>query len=219
MSTRTFTTKWDFLYATLLVGVDTTARRLFSTASASGEPLLCLWSDPDAALAALPEGYRLLSTPVRPRLAELPDGIGVVVDPDTPTGVVMDPDYARQLKRLTDPFPEGTHLTFKVWPDLPRRAVEEIRAGMGDYSFVDKVWALIYSIDDSPWIGCLAYATDAGIEGQESVVGALTRALDDSGTPVSLGVLGVQVMSVDDLQPDVRTAVLEQPTIFAAASA
>lgn len=212
--TPAFATKWDFLFSTVLLGIDEQRQQFFARPGVDGGPLLCLWTDPDRARAELPEGYRLVSSPVRPRLAELPAGVGVVVDPDTPGALVVDADYAAELKRYVVPFPAGTRSEFKVWPVFP----PEVRAAVVEagrrYAFVEEVWALLYDIDDSPWIGLLVYRTDGGDEAQESIADALHAALGTTTTE-RLGVPLVHVVSADDLPPEVQELLPGQPSVYA----
>jgi hypothetical protein len=88
---------------------------------------------------------------------ELPEGLGVAVDPQDPEGLVLAPDQVAALRPLAEPFPVGTRSDFKQWPLVPRDVRDAIVAAAERYAFVERVWALIYTIDDSPWIGLVVY--------------------------------------------------------------
>lgn len=212
--TPTFASTWAFVLGRVVVGFDPGRQQLYSLRSEDGRPLLSMWTDPEAARSALPDGFQPLETDVRSRLAELPPGIGVIVDPNTPEGLVLPPEYAASLKRLTEPFPVGTHSEFKQWPLLPdalRRAL--VTAAQG-YAFVDRLWALIYNIDDSPWIGLLVYRTDGGEEAHESIVDALDGALSATTTLEELAVPLVRIVSSSDLDPAVVAELETQAPVF-----
>ncbi|WP_122818896.1 hypothetical protein [Nocardioides pantholopis] len=212
--TPTFASKWAFLLGHALIGFDPARQQFYSLLGEDGRPLLAMWTEADTARAALPDGFRLLQTDVRSRLAELPEGVGVAVDPDTPAGLVLAPEYAASLKPLTEPFPAGTHSAFKQWPLLPDALREALAAAAGRYAFVDRVWALIYNIDDSPWIGLLVYRTDGGEEAHESIVDALDGALSATASLEELAVPLVRIVSLGDLDPAVVAELEAQPPVF-----
>lgn len=210
-----FATRWDFLFGRVVIGFDPAERRLFTVASQSGDALLAMWTDADVARAALPAAFRPVQTDVAGRLVELPDGVGVAVDPDRPGAMVVEPGYAARLKPLTAPFPAGTSSEVKQWPLLPAGLRRALAAAAERYRFVDAVWALTYTIDDSPWIGLLVYRTAGGQEAQESVVDALDAALSATATgPEELGVPLVRIVAHSDLAPELREALADQPTVF-----
>jgi hypothetical protein len=210
-----FPTKWHLLAATMLIGVNDETGQILLQTDAEGQPVLPMWTDEDAARAALPGGYSLRTTLVRERIAELPEGIKIAVDQGQPQAMWLPADYVAALKPLAVPFPAGS--TFKVWPDLPEETEAAIRAAASAYSFVDDVWALVYFVDAGPYQGCLVYSTEAGVEGQESVVDALTRALDATPDPAALGVQGVQIVSLRDTPPEVQATISDQPRVYSRA--
>ena len=211
-----FPTKWHFLWADVLIGFDAERQRLLSLQGEQG-PLLGMWTDEQAAADQLPEGYRLMVTPVRPRLAELPDGVGVIVDPGTPSSTIIDPAYATELKALTAPFPAGAAVVAQAW-ELPEELEQGLRAVAADYAFLDRVWAIQHTVEDSPPIGALVYDTDVSSEAQESAADALLRVLETVDSPAELGVLGAHVLSLRDLPENLREALLQQPPVHAARS-
>lgn len=196
---------WEFLYSWVLLAVDASGR-LRAVHGDDDVPLLCMWTDADRAAAALPEGYRLVQSPVRARVAELPDGVGITVDPG-PDGLVLDPARAAELRSRTAHFPMDAMISFFEWSPLPAGLGQAIEAAGRSYSFVDAVWAVQYRIDGSPPIGALVYRTTAGREGQESIAAALSAALDSVEAAVTAAdVLGVNIVSFADLPPDTPPA-------------
>jgi hypothetical protein len=209
-----FADKWGFLLGHALMAVSPDRTQMFSLRGADGRPRLALWTREDLASAGAPEGWTLYRTDVASRLRELPEGVGMVVDSGTPGGLELDPEYAASLKPLTEVFPVGSRSEFKVWPLLPREVRAALAEQAGRYEFVEAVWALLYRVDDSPWMGLLVYQVQPGPEAQESVADALVAALDASATLPELGVPIVRVVAESDLAPPVREALAEQDTVL-----
>ncbi|GAA4129542.1 hypothetical protein GCM10022215_42190 [Nocardioides fonticola] len=214
-----FATRWDFLFGRVLIGVDPATAQFHAVRSAAGDPLLAMYtSEASVAAAAIPERFRIVQTDVAGRLLELPEGVGVAVDPDTPGGMIVEPAYAAQLKPLAAPFPPGTRSDFKNWPLFPRDLATAIAAAGRSYAFLDAVWGLVYTIDDSPPIGLLVFRTTAPEpEARDSVVDALDRALAQTvGRVTDLGFPLVRIVDLADLAAPVREAIEGEPPVYRA---
>jgi hypothetical protein len=209
-----FADKWSFVLGHALMAVSPDRTQIYSLRGADGRPRVALWTREDLAVAGAPQGWTLYQTDVASRLRELPDGVGVVVDSGAPGGLEVDPEYAASLKPLTEVFPAGSHTEYKVWQLLPGKVRKALAEQAGRYEFVEAVWALLYRVDDSPWLGLLVHQTQDAPEAQESVADALVAALDGSTTLPELGVPIVRVVAASDLPLEVREAVAQQVTVL-----
>jgi hypothetical protein len=174
-----FATRWDFLLATVLIGVDRTTG-VFSGAEASGQQMVAVWT----------------SQEIRELLALVPAGIGVVVDPERTTGMTASPAYVAALRPLLGDFPADRPLQVAVWDELeaPERAAV-LAAADGH-----EVHAFAYRIDDSPALGCVAVGGDAS----QHVLDAVEQAVGD---PASAGVAAVRAVRLTVVPLEMREAV------------
>lgn len=209
-----FPDKWSFLLGHALMAVSPDRTQMFAIPAQDGRPLLALWTTEQLAEAGTPEGWTICQTDVASRLQELPEGVGMVVNSGDPSGLVVEPEYAASLKPLTEALPVGSRSEYKVWQALPGKVGGELAARAGAYDFVEVVWALLYRVDDSPWMGLLVHRTPDAPEAHESVADALVSALDASTTLPELGVPIVRVVPESDLPAEVREALAEQPPVL-----
>jgi hypothetical protein len=212
MAEPVFPTKWHFLVAQVLIGVSEETGQILLREGQDGGPTLPMWTEQATAQAALPTRYVLRHSAVAERVAELPAGISVTVDGGLEQGMFVPADYVQQLQPLTVPFPAGS--TFRHWTELPTTTAAAIRQAMRGYAFVSRVWALLYTVEDSPYRGCLVYEADGGPEGSESVVDALSAALDSTTDLESLQVLGVQIVALRDVPLELPAALKSQPALY-----
>lgn len=214
MSGAVFASQWEFLYATVLVGWHAGQQRWATRVSpTSGAPLLAMWTDQAAATSALAEGYALASTSVRPRIRELPEGVGIAVDPDAESGLWIEPDLVPGLRRLADPFPQGSVVALYDWAELPSDTHAALRQVGERYSFVRSMRVLSFTADESPSFGAVIFDADPSVEAEESIVDAVHAALSATTTTAALGVLAVHVLGTVDLPEDARADVLARPAL------
>ncbi len=149
--------------------------------------MVCVWSQLDLATEALHvESWELRPIAMRDLLTLLPSGIGVVVDPERPTGMTASASYVGQIKPYVAPFPAGSDIRLHDW-HLPPALLESL----GD------VRPFGYTVDDSPMVGCVVDSS-ADPRGVESALAAW-------GAPADLGVPCVHVLEPEDLPDEVRS--------------
>lgn len=203
MSDAVFATKWHFLFARVLIGVDRTTGVWSGSEPTPGQQLVAVWTSEDVATEALHvESWELRPIEVRDLVAMLPPGVGVVVDPERSTGMTASASYVANLKSLLVPFPMGSEVRLGAWesmPDAVRHAV--VQAAVTHR--VQQLHAFIYAIDDSPPLGCLAYDPAAGSD-PAAVGAALEAALAAATDRESLALAGVRVVALDDVPDEVR---------------
>lgn len=186
MSGPVFATRWDFLFAQVVIGVDRATGVFSGSETVPGRQMVCVWSHRDLATEALHvESWDLRPIAVRDLLRLVPGGIGVVVDPERPNGMTASASYVAQLKPYVQAFPAGSDIRLHAW-DLPAR----LHDALGD------VRSFGYTVDDSPMVGCVVHSSvDPG-----SVESAVTGWAE----PRDLGVAFVHVMESADLPDEVR---------------
>jgi hypothetical protein len=188
-----FATRWDFLFARVVIGVDRATGVFSGTELAPGRQMVCVWSQLDLATEALHvESWELRPIQVRDLLTILPSGVGVVVDPERPTGMTASASYVAQVKHLATPFPEGSEVRLVAW-ELP----PQLRRDVSDAHVFG------YTVDDSPLIGCVVAApgTAAAVQAELS-----DWRRSDGGDRADLGVAIVHVLEPADLPDEVRGA-------------
>jgi hypothetical protein len=212
MSAPVFPTKWHFLNATVLIGVDEDGRILLQ-GDAEGGRVLPMWTDVEVAAAAVPSGYSLRHTPVRDRIAELPEGVSVrIYGAPNQDSLEIAADYAVALKEVAVPFPAGTR--FGPWAELPRKVATALADAARGYAFVDALWAFTYWVENGPVQGLVVYATSGGVEAQESIVDALGEVLDRHADDAMQGVEGVFIVSRNDLPLEIQSALPQQQAVW-----
>lgn len=203
---QAFATKWDFLFASVLIGVDRTTGVFSGTEVAAGQQMVAVWTSAEVAEQALHvESWELRPILVRDLLTLLPDGIGVQVDPETTTGMTASPAYVAGLKPFTAAFPVGVAVRVTTWDEIPAGAVGAV-VQSAENAGVTALPAFMYTVDDSPPIGCLAW--DAADDVDRSVVSrSLESALLTAASPAALGVATVRVLPLAEVPQEVRSAV------------
>ena len=205
MSDPVFATKWDFLHAGVLIGVDRTTG-VWSGSQSQGADMVCVWTSDAIATEALHvESWELRSIKVRDLLAMLPAGVGVIIDPEHASGMTCSPSYVANLKRYTVAFPPGESVVRLGTWDVPapvRAAVVHVAA---DTRLVQELYAFAYTVDDSPLLGGLAYVAEAGCD-TVALTRGLEAAMESTTTPAELGFPTVNIVSVADVPAEVRSA-------------
>ncbi|MCL3818761.1 hypothetical protein [Aeromicrobium wangtongii] len=199
-----FPTKWDFLFATVLIGVDRTTGVFSGSEPTPGQQMVAVWTSEEIATAALHvESWELKQIKVRELLALLPDGIGVVVDPERSTGMTAPAAYVAQLKRYVSPFPPGSQVRVDAWQldEAVRNAVIDAATGTGS---VQELYAFSYTVDDSPPLGCIAYVAEA--RDSDAVGAPIDSALSASTSLEELGVATVTITGMGGVPEEVRAA-------------
>lgn len=200
--------RWDFLFGTVLIVAD--GPRVMMSTGPAGVPAVLVWTSPEGAeeAAASAAGHRPAAIPTTRLLEILPDGAGITLQPGTPAALWISPEYAHRLAELGAPFPGGAELRFVDWLDIPARLVAAIREQMAGRAYVEEVRGWLYTVDDSPYQGVLAYRTDAGSEGDDGAANGLDAALSATvGGPGELGVSIVRTLRIDSLPDGVVDAV------------
>jgi hypothetical protein len=197
-----FATKWDFLFASVLIGVDRSTGVFSGSEPVPGQQMVCVWTSEQIATEALHvESWELRPITVRDLLAVLPRGIGVVVDPERATGMTASAAYVAQLKKYLAAFPAGSQVRVHEW-DLDE-AVRNVLLAAADDARVREVHAFAYTVDDSPALGCLAYVAE---DGETAAVGtAFETALDASTDPEALGVATVTIVDLAGVPDELRS--------------
>lgn len=197
-----FPTKWDFLFATVLLGIDRTTGSFSGSESTPGQQLVAVWTSEEIATEALHiESWELRPIAVRDLLRILPEGIGIAVDPETVSGMTATPAYVVQLRRYLSPFPTGARVSLGDWDDMPA-AVREVLGQAAAHHDVEELRAFTYSVDDSPRRGCLAHESPA----DGDAAAALDRALRAASDSAVLGLASVEVVALADVPAEVRAA-------------
>lgn len=188
MSGPVFATCWDFLLSQVVIGVDRNSGVFSGTEPTPGRQMVCVWSDLELATDALHvESWELRPIAMRDLVTILPAGVGVVVDPERPTGMTASPSYVARLKPLVTAFPQGSEVRLAPW-EVPHLLCDRL---------VDSVF-FGYTVDDSPVLGCVA-PTSATTRSVEAV-------LSEWGTPADLGVPVIRVIAWTELPAQVRDA-------------
>lgn len=216
MTDPAFATKWDFLFGQVLIGVDRSTGVFSGSEPAPGQQMVCVWTSQVVAEEALHvESWELRPILVRDLLDLLPPGIGVQVDPERTSGMTASAAYVAGLKPYVEPFPTGAALRVTTWDEIP----DEARTALGraaDEHGVRELHSFMYTVDESPPIGCLAWVAEEWVaEGAvvEAAAGAsdvgrsLEEALLTSVDPATTGVVTVRVLPLSEVPQQVREAI------------
>lgn len=206
-----FANKWDFLFARVLVGIDRSTGVWSGTEPAPGQQMVCVWSSEAIATEALHvESWELKWIDVRELLTLIPDGVGVVVDPERPDGMTASPAQVAQLKSLTAPFPPDAPLRVTSWDELTGSVLDAIVAAAADSASVREVRAFVYTVDESPALGCLAYSF--ADQADEQVLVAARELVD--GKAGECEVKAINVLDWTDVPSEVRSALPDDFIIY-----
>lgn len=213
MNAQAFPTKWDFLYASVLIGIDRSTG-VFSGSESSGKPMVCVWTSDELAAQALHiESWDIKQIKVRVLLALVPDGYGILVDPERPTGMTATPAYVAQLKAFAAPFPEGATIRVSSWSALPTAVRRAVTGAVSGQDLVRELYAFTYTIDDGPVLGCLAYVVRGTPPEITTTSRALETALGGAADIGSLGVAAVNVLTLDEVPHRVRASLTDKHLI------
>lgn len=205
-----FPTKWDFLFAWVLIGIDRSTGVFSGSEPTPGQQMVCVWTSEDVATEALHvESWELKKVKVRELLAMLPAGIGVVVDPERTSGMTASANYVTNLKRYLPAFPADTTVHLGAWDALPAAMRDALAGAAADNDLVRELRAFVYTVDDSPALGCLAYVASPGTQDTSLVIEALDAVLSTTPDVKELGVPTVNILGLDALPDVVRTALGE----------
>ena len=209
-----FATKWDFFFATVLIGVDRTTGVFSGSEPTPGQQMVAVWTSEAIATEALHvESWELRQITIRELLRVLPDGIGVAVDPEHPSGMTASSSYIAQLKRYRTAFPAGTQVRLDGWGSMADGVRDELVRSASADERVLEVHAFTYAVDDSPLLGCLALvvAPDADAGAVASTIDeALTAGAGSAGT----GLPVVHVIALDEVPDEVRAALGDAHVLY-----
>lgn len=212
-----FPTKWDFLFATVLIGVNRADGSWTSYPDAQGQPTVAVFTTEEAALDVPEDRFAKQAVQVTQLVGMVPPGLGFSVNPGSPGGVAgesmhVDATMVASLKHLLPPLPAKAELDFRVWVDVAPSLYEALKSAMAATPQADGLWALSYTIEDSPYLGMVAY--DARRGGDGVVADAIVGALNAGPEPLELGVASVQVVAWSDLPRDVRKEFMSSARIY-----
>lgn len=201
-----FGTKWDFLHASVLIGVDRSTGVFSGSEPTPGQQMVCVWTSEEIATEALHvESWELRPIAVRDLLSIVPAGVGVQVDPERPTGMTATASYVANLRRYVPAFPAGTEVRVSDWGGLSGAVRAAVTDAVAHDDRVRELHAFGYTVDDSPALGCLVVVVDPS--GGDDAVGAVEATLRASADPADLGVGAVAVLRMDELPDEIRDAI------------
>ncbi|MBD8608057.1 hypothetical protein IFT73_14460 [Aeromicrobium sp. CFBP 8757] len=203
---QAFATRWDFLFASVLIGVDRSTGVFSGSEPAPGQQMVAVWTSAEIAEEALHvESWELRPILVRDLLPLLPAGVGVQVDPERTSGMTASAAYVAGIRRFAEPFPVDAAVRVTTWDEIPDGALAAV-AQAADEQGVRELHALMYTVDDSPPIGCLAWVADESAD--PSAVGwALETALLTAAGPADLAVVTVRVLPLSSVPQEIRAAI------------
>jgi hypothetical protein len=209
-----FATKWHFLAATVLIGVDRTSGVFTGTSGEHGD-LVCVWSTEQGYRDAVDhQRFEVRDMAVSALLRMLPTTVGVLVDAGSEDSMRFDPAYVRMLVPLLVPFPAGTRVRCGQWSDLPAVIGDRIRAAMPALPFVRAVHALVYTVDDSPALGALVYDVAGPPAEQQAAATEIARSLDGVTMP-QLHVVAAKILGSLDLPEELRAQLPVESVVYA----
>ncbi|MFI5427991.1 hypothetical protein [Aeromicrobium sp. UC242_57] len=212
MSDPVFATKWDFLFARVLVGIDRSSGVWSGSEPAPGQQMVCVWSSEVRATDALHvESWELKWISVREAPGPGASGHRRRGRPRAPRRDDGQRSAGRpaQAPRRAVPARGGCagHVLGRAGRTPPRPAV----AAAASSETVSEVRAFVYTVDESPALGCLAY-TFVGGDDDPAVV---ATAVDLVGrNPVGLGVKAVNVLAWPDVPAEIRAALPDGFVIY-----
>lgn len=218
MSHPSISSSWDLHFSWLLIGVERAERRFAAAQTPSGGPAVAVFSDEALATAAMsPDVFDLQVVTARDLLSMMPADVAIVVDPGSEHALLVEPDQVAELQALTAPFPEGRRAELALWPDLPAHVGRSVAAGVAGVAGSGRVWALSYTIDDSPRLGCVVFEAE-GEEAREAIGEAIVEALaaaEQEQAVDGLQVATVNIVPLADL-PDELVAALPDDALLRA---
>lgn len=213
MSEPTITSTWDFLFSWLLIGVERAERRFAAAQTPSGGPAVAVFSQEELARAAMStDVFDIQVITARDLLQMMPADVAIVVDPGAEHPILIEPAQVVELGRLTEPFPEGVRADLGLWPDLPAHVGQEVAARIAEVAGAGRVWALSYTLADSPRLGCLVFEAD-GEESREAAGEAIVAALaaaEEAQAVEGLEVATVNIVPLTDLPDELVEALPDE---------
>lgn len=205
MNGQVFPTKWDFLYASVLIGIDRSTGVFSGSEPAPGQRMVCVWTSDEAATEALHiESWDIKQIKVRVLLSLVPDGYGIVVDPERPSGMTATASYVAQLKQFVAPFPRGARIWVSRWDGFSTAVRRAVTRAVSDQDLVRELYAFTYTVDDGPALGCLAYILDGTPAEVTTTTRALEAALGGAADLATLGVAAVNIVTLDEVPERTR---------------
>jgi hypothetical protein len=209
MTDPVFATKWDFLFARVVLGVDRSTGTWSGSTSSQGDDMVCVWTSEALATEALHvESWALRQVAVRTLLATLPSGVGVVIDPERTSGMTCSPAYVASLKRYVEAFPSAEAVVRVGEWDLPSDVRDGLRMTAAGTPHLRALHAFVYSVDDSPLLGCLVYEIDEGCDA-DALTAELGRQLASAGRLPGPDLATVNMLSLAAVPEQVRATLAE----------
>ncbi|WP_310962040.1 hypothetical protein [Nocardioides terrisoli] len=207
-------TTLGLLLRPVTVAVNRDSGDLLCGTGAGGETLLHLWTAPELVMA-VPDGFVTRSARAVDVVAELIDGMAVVVDAGTSRAVYFSPANAMRLRRCATALRSGE---IGVWRSPPDAVVKAVRAVAQAQAQVERVWLMaasghgaqpcVFVVYDAA-TGTLRRATDRAPVDRE-----LAGAIGKVGTPEQLGLAVLEVGALA-VQPRMVTVALSGlPPLF-----
>jgi hypothetical protein len=214
-----FATKWDFLHASVLIGIDRSTGVFSGSEPTPGQQMVCVWSSDEIATDALHvESWDIKQIKMRDLLTMIPDGVGIVVDPERASGMTASPAYVAQVRRFVPAFPVGAAIRIEprdARPRVPRKAILDVAIdAVSDVDVVRELHFFVYTVEDSPPVGCLAYVVTGSHEDVLAAAHALEAALADKDDVAALGIATIRVLSLDDVPAEVRSSTGDRYRIY-----
>ena len=208
--------RWEFLLGWVLIGVDRAEGRFSAGETPGGAMAVAVFTDEQTAAEALPiDVFEVRTISVRDLLLMMPPGYGVVVDAGGARPIALEASEVIELSRFTHPFPADTECRIELWSGLPDAARAALRDAVAAVEGSGRAWALTYTLDDSPVLGCLAFEDrdeETGRAVAEAIVETL-GAVEAAGPVEGLGVATVNIVPLSEM-PEALAAALPDAALL-----
>lgn len=161
-------------------------------AQAGDEIVAVAYTDPAEAKADAPDTHRVFSIQVAELLEQLPAGMGVVIDPRSPSPVHVPAAARPALIDAARPFPPGAEVRIGDPMEEPVELLEALRSVARGAAQLRRLWRTWYQAADAPPKLLLVY--EGGTPDDTSMADAVVGVVEQSGYPHP-----TLVMAVDDL--------------------
>jgi hypothetical protein len=145
----------------VLIGVSQTERGpepLFT--EVSGALTAVAYTDWNEMARTMPEGYHLFQIQVSELLAQLPENVGLVVDPHAPSPIFVSGEHRQAVIEAAWPFPSGAHITYGVPLTEPTDLLDCIATKSEQQPSVRRWWRAWYQVGDAREKLLLVYEVD-----------------------------------------------------------